>query len=158
MTQQINIQIPQQNLQVPLPALLSLLSNAPVPSANTPELPAEFGAELQGGIYAGPIWENGKLEHLIAAPETLGEHDWDDAGEVASKYRGGGFEDWFLPTKPHLMIAQIYVRDAFEQGYHWTSTPGGEYYAWGVDFEHGHVLINHRSHEFRVRPFRRLSI
>ncbi len=157
MTQHINIQIPGQTLNVPLAALLSLIAAEP---ANAPSLalPAPFGAELQGGIYAGPHWEDGKLVHLIAANESLGDKEWGDAKTFAADYRGGGLDDWFLPNREQLEIARIYIQNKFEKVWHWTSTPYGSGTAWAVDFEHGSVLTHYRRAEFRVRPFRRLSI
>ena len=157
MTQQINIQIPAQALSVPLPALLSLMAAEQV-KAPSLVLPAEFGAELQGGFYAGPHWEDGKLVHLIGTPESLGDEDWDDSKTAAAEYRGGGFADWFLPSREQLEIARIYAQDKFEKARHWTSTPYVSGFAWAVGFEDGSVFINDRLSEFRVRPFRRLSI
>ena len=163
MTQQIGILIKEQSLNVPLTGLLSLLDPQVEGVAGTllqaepaaPSLPAAFGAELQGGIYVGPIWEDGKLVHLIAASETLDDSEWADAKTAASEYRGAGHSDWFLPTQDHLEIARIYAQDQFEKVYHWTSTPFGSGYAWAVDFELGRVSFRLRSHEFRLRPFRR---
>jgi len=157
MTQQINIQIPAQALSVPLAALLSLIAAEPA-DAPSLTLPAPFGAELQGGIYAGPHWEDGKLIHLIAANESLGDKEWDDAKTIADDYRGGGFADWFLPSREQLEIARIYAQGKFEKVWHWTSTPYGQSSAWFVDFKYGDARISYRSLEFRVRPFRRLSI
>jgi len=157
MTQQINIQIPAQALSVPLPALLSLMAAEQV-KAPSLVLPAEFGAELQGGFYAGPHWEGGKLVHMIGAPESLGDEEWDDAKTAAQEYRGGSFSDWFLPNREQLQIARIYARDKFEKTIHWSSTQYSEYCAWAVNFEYGRVLYWVKNDGFRVRPFRRLSI
>lgn len=141
--------------------LASILAQ-PAPLAPLPPsgliLPAAFGAELQGGIYAGPHFEDGKLVHLIAAPESIGEHQWEAGKTAAAEYRGAGFGGWFMPEKSHLMIAQIYIKDRFEKAYHWSATPYGGGGAWRVSFEDGYVYITNRIHEFRVRPFRRLSI
>ena len=157
MTQHINIQIPGQSLSVPLPALLSLMAGEP---ANAPALalPAEFGAPLQGGFYAGPHWEDGKLVHLIGANESLGDAEWDAAKTKAGKYFDDGHDDWFLPTKDQLTVGLLYAKDKFEPVWHWTQSLYGSYYAWAVDFEDGGVHFCGRDDEFRVRPFRRLSI
>jgi len=157
MTQHINIQIPGQSLSVPLPALLSLMAGEP---ANAPvlALPAEFGAPLQGGFYAGPHWEDGKLVHLIGANESLGDAEWDAAKTKAAEYQSSGFADWFLPNRDQMQIARIYAQGKFEKVYHWTSTPYDAPNAWAVGFEYGSVYIRNRHGEFRVRPFRRLSI
>lgn len=157
MTQHINIQIPGQTLNVPLAALLSLIAAEP---ANAPSLtlPAPFGAELQGGIYAGPHWEDGELIHLIASTESLGDTEWDDAKTSAADYRGSDFADWFLPSREQLEIARIYIQERFEKVWHWTSTPYVSGDAWAVYFGDGDVGTGGRDGVFRVRPFRRLSI
>jgi len=156
MTQSINIQIPGQSLAVPLPKLLALLADE-APIVAPAGLPAAIGADLQGGIYVGSMVEEGLLVHLIAAKESLGSHDWEAAKVESSRYKGGGFLDWRLPTKDEAMVALVHAKSLFEQEWHWTSTERGSY-SWAVDFEDGSVLTNHRDYEFRVRPFRRLSI
>ena len=121
-------------------------------------LPAAIGAPLQGGIYTGPIIEHGQLVHLITSSEYLDDQEWEDAKKAAADYRGGDFEDWFLPEQAHLMVAWANNKDAFKPDYHWTSTPYGSNCAWAVYFEDGDVGICLRYNEFRVRPFRRLSL
>ena len=111
----------------------------------------------QGGIYAGPHFEDGKLVHLIAAPESIGERKWEAGKTAAAEYRGAGFDDWFMPEKSHLMIAQIYIKDRFEKAFHWSATPVGSTGAWYVYFEDGNVYVSYRGFEFLVRPFRRFT-
>lgn len=156
MTQSINIQIPGQSLAVPLPKLLALLA-IEEPVVTLAGLPAAIGADLQGGIYVGPMVEDGQLVHLIAAKESLGSHDWEAAKVGASRYKGGGFLDWRLPTKDEAMVALVHAKSLFDQEWHWTSIERGSY-PWAVGFESGFVSGGNRSDEFRVRPFRRLTI
>jgi hypothetical protein len=156
MTQSVNIQIPDQTLAVPLPKLLALLANED-PVVAPAGLPAAIGSELQGGIYVGSMVEDGQLMHLIAAKESLGCHEWEMAKVKASRYKGGGFLDWRLPTKDEAMVALVHAKSLFDQEWHWTSTDRGSY-TWAVAFEYGYVDVFSRDDEFRVRPFRRLSI
>ncbi|MCR4144895.1 DUF1566 domain-containing protein [Alcaligenes faecalis] len=156
MTQSVNIQIPGQTLAVPLTKLLTLLANEELAVAPA-GLPAAIGSELQGGIYVGPMVEDGQLVHLIAAKESLGCHEWEAAKVEASRYKGGGFLDWRLPTKDEATVALVHAKSLFDQEWHWTSTERGSY-TWAVDFEFGLVGDTNRGFEFRVRPFRRLSI
>ncbi|PWF25028.1 DUF1566 domain-containing protein [Corticimicrobacter populi] len=153
MTQQINLQIPAQTLSLSLAKLLPLLAEEQQSKVAVPDVPATIGAELQGGIYVGPIILDGKIVHLIAAPESLGDHDWSIATEKAAEYRVGGFEDWRLPTKSEAMVAFANAQEIFDNVYHWTSTVHGDY-TWAVDFEAGLVFDLSRCYEFRVRPFR----
>lgn len=120
-------------------------------------LPAQIGAELQGGIYAGPYVEDGQVHHLISAREDLGSQEWEVAGQHAKEYKGGGFSDWRLPTKNEGMACLAAVAGLFEKSYYWTSTPSGSGTAWAVSFEGGDVLFWYRDREFRVRPVRRFT-
>ena len=170
MTQQISITIQEQALQVPLVKLLSLLANPGQEIAGTlmqadpylhctPSLPAEIGAELEGGIYVGPRVENGRLIHLIAAKKAIGKFEWDKAQAASSDYEGEDCGDWFLPSKEDMQVALTNAQNLFDKDeWHWTSTPFGSYYAWAVDFERGYVGNWGRYREFLVCPFRRLSI
>ena len=119
------------------------------------QLPAALGAPLQGGIYAGPIVEDGQLIHLIASSEYLESKQWADAKAAATDYRGGDLDDWFLPEQRHLMVAQANNKDAFKPDWHWSATPYGSCDAWVVAFEYGYVGFTTRSRDFLVRPFRR---
>lgn len=124
-------------------------------STITLTLPAPIGAELGGGIYVGPHFQpDGSVRHLVAAPESLGDHKWEDAKDKASEYRGGGFNSWFLPDTNALTVALLNARDKFDKAIHWTSTPYDEDSAWAVAFEYGIVGLDYRYSEFRVRPFR----
>jgi len=135
-----------------------LAESAPVTPAPAIALPAQFGAPLQGGFYAGPHWEDGKLVHLIGANKSLGDAEWEDAKTKAGQYFDDGYDDWFLPTKDQLTVGLLYAKDKFEKVWHWTQTPYGSDCAWAVDFESGYVCNCRRYREFRVRPFRRLSL
>jgi len=134
----------------------TLLATATAPKeiASFP-LPAGIGAELQGGIYAGPYVEDGQVHHLIVAHENLGRQEWEVAGQHAKEYEGGGFYDWRLPTKNEGMACLAAVAGLFEKSYYWTSTPYGSGDAWAVHFEYGDVDDWRRDLEFRVRPVRR---
>lgn len=137
-----------------LAALTSERARQPEPTS-TIILPAPVGTELQGGIYTGPMVEDGKLIHLIRAKESLGDTNWDAAKDKASEYRGGGLDDWYLPPKREMIVGLVHDQEGFDQVWHWAATPYGQDYAWAVDFENGNVSSSSRSYEFRVRPFRR---
>jgi len=130
-------------------------TSASVPTAAPFLLLASIGAELQGGIYAGPYIEDGHVHHLIVAREDLGTQEWEVASQHAKEYEGGGFEDWRLPTKNEGMACLAAVAGLFQKSYYWTSTPYGSFYAWAVNFEDGNVGLWRRNNEFRVRPVRR---
>ena len=165
MDQQIKITVSEQSLEFSCSEHFTISFNRDQEAAQAkpyltpcPTLPAEIGAELQGGIYVGPMVENGRLVHLIAAEESIGKVKWEQAKELASDYEGGDYSDWYLPNKDELAIALAHSKSKFESGWHWTSTPYGSSVAWAVGFEYGDVYHWGRGNEFLVRPFRRLSI
>ena len=66
------------------------------------------------------------------------------AASIARDYNGGGYTDWFLPSKDELN--QLYVnREAIggleTNGYYWSSTENGFNLAWSQDF----IVIGYQS-------------
>lgn len=138
----------------------------------------------QGGIYAGDILgDDGVLYGLvIAEPKDVGMAAWGDEGDrdlsewdglsntnrlrsgcpaakLAGDYEADGHCDFYLPSRREMMVALANVPHLFEKSdWYWTSTPRLSSYTWAVDFENGYVSNFTRYYEFRVRPFRRLSI
>ncbi|MFT0532235.1 hypothetical protein ACMHYJ_05280 [Castellaniella hirudinis] len=123
-------------------------------NALTFTLPALIGSDLGGGIYVGPHFQpDGSVRHLIAAADSLGDHAWEDARVAASKYCGGGHDDWRLPTKDEMTVALLNIRHRFNKtAIHWTSTANAD--AWAMDFGSGSACACHRDRKLRVRPFR----
>lgn len=57
----------------------------------------------------------------------LGDYNWYDALEVAKNYNGGGFSDWYLPTRGELnLVYENLVKTGILQDdkYHWSSSDG----------------------------------
>jgi len=63
--------------------------------------PGEIGSKIHGGLLVN------KEQKLIVSEIDLGRTNWEDAKKLCSDYRGGGFDDWRLPTKDEL--SQIYL-------------------------------------------------
>jgi len=137
--------------------LQSLIATAEAPKGAVPFSPPAIGAELQGGIYAGPYVEDGQVHHLIVAHDDLDRQEWEVAGQHAREYESGGFVDWRLPTKNEGMACLSAVAGLFQKSHYWTSTPYGSLGAWAVDFEYGSVTNWGRGLGFRVRPVRRFT-
>jgi len=160
MTQSIDIQIPAFTLTLPLHRVLALMQENG--STVTPNLAASMsiGMELQGGIYVGPMVEDGRLEHLIAAKETLDPIDWESAKIESSRYNAGGFQDWRLPTKSEVNVALAHAQSRLAPETHWTcsfSPAAHAAMAWAANFETGIVTLSNKDEKFWVRPFRRLT-
>jgi len=78
------------------------------------------------------------------------------AAAVARAYRGGGYDDWYLPSKEELN--QLYLNRSavggFASGVYWSSTEINAYGAWIQGFVSGNQNYNFKNVEWRVRPVR----
>ncbi len=78
------------------------------------------------------------------------------AAAVARAYRGGGFDDWYLPSKRELNKL-FYVKSAvggFSDGGYWSSTESGAVGAWNQYFYIGSQGGSSKDHAWRVRAVR----
>jgi hypothetical protein len=168
-----------------------------------PALPTVIGEASNGGFYAGDITDGGNWYKLIVADIEADAYGlpWGDSGTDLSSaesgtngpanteamrgsatheagnhcldYRGGGFDDWYMPARDEL--AAIYQnlgldksppadfqtsgQQAFDAGYYWCSTQYSSSRAWirrfsdGFENYYGKDGVTGR----RVRPVRRLE-
>ena len=87
------------------------------------------------GIVIGTGFSN--TNSIISAQ---GETTTSYAAGLARAYKGGGYTDWYLPSKDEL--AKLYAMKLLEFGgfadyYYWSSTESGSSYvlAWGQNFD-----------------------
>jgi hypothetical protein len=71
-------------------------------------------------------------ERIILVQGSAGDY----AAQIAANYQGGGFGDWYLPSKYELNL--LFQKKAFVGlfpgfGY-WSSNESGNSNAWGQDF------------------------
>jgi hypothetical protein len=80
------------------------------------------------------------------------------AAKLCRDYRGGGLDDWFLPSKDEL--AQLYANQdvnrwgGFAEDYYWTSSEYNAKNAWSQHFITGKQPGTYKSYERLVRPVR----
>ena len=87
------------------------------------------------------------------------------AAGLARAYTGGGYTDWFLPSKDELN--QMYTNKAtinttasanggsnFSANYYWSSTEGGDDSAWGQGFASGSQIGVYKNATYNVRAVR----
>ena len=78
-------------------------------------------------------------EKVWEVSEKLGEATWDDAYTLCKQYRGGGYDDWYLPTKEELNWVYVNLRktakitDNFS---YWSSSPS-DGSVWAYEFKYG---------------------
>ena len=78
------------------------------------------------------------------------------AASIARDYNGGGYTDWFLPSKDELN--QLYVNQAAIGGFvddsYWSSTEVVYNYAWGQGFSYGSQFDGTKDYSNSVRAVR----
>lgn len=78
------------------------------------------------------------------------------AAAVASAYNGGGFNDWYLPSKDELN--KLYVNKAVVGGFsnydYWSSTENSATSAWVQLFSNGYQFVDNKMDADLVRPVR----
>ncbi len=78
------------------------------------------------------------------------------AAKICADYSGGGYTDWFLPSKGELNL--LYKRKeivgGFISGYYWSSTEADYKYAWSQYFGFGYQGLNDKKFAFFVRAVR----
>jgi hypothetical protein len=87
----------------------------------------------------------------------------DYAAKLCADYRGGGYDDWFLPSKDELnqMYQNLKANLYGFYGTYWSSSVYSKGSAWGQcfissnqDFDSGSQYILLRDYPFKVRPVR----
>ncbi len=102
---------------------------------------------VRNGIGAGMY----NTERIIAN-QGAGSY----AAQLCANYQGGGYGDWYLPSKYELNLLYL-QKDAvggFASAYYWSSTEGSNYYAWGQYFNSGGPSTNVKYDTGRVRAVR----
>jgi len=78
------------------------------------------------------------------------------AAAVASAYNGGGFNDWYLPSKEELH--KLYLNKAVVGGFadydYWSSTENSALNAWVELFANGYQYLDNKMDADCVRPIR----
>jgi len=71
----------------------------------------------------------------------LGDYTWDRAIQVAQEFRGGGYSDWYLPSRSELDLVYQNLQKSgvvnLGTGRYWSSSQNYDNYAWYQDFRDG---------------------
>lgn len=97
--------------------------------------------------------------------EVLGSSNWEGAKSLCSEYRGGGYSDWYLPSKDELNLVYINLRITGKisgNDWFWSSSehPSSEHNsdrAWKQSFRSGSAFDNYydlKSNTSSVRAVR----
>lgn len=102
-----------------------------------------------GGIV---FYIEGKKAYEVS--EILGEANWETAMSMAKNFRGGGYSDWYLPTKYQLDLVYQNLRKTGKisvNSWYWSSSECDSVHAWYQSFRDGY-------HSCRDGKYVRLSV
>jgi len=87
---------------------------------------------------------------------SQGETATDYAAGLARAYAGGGYDDWFLPSKDELdkLYNNRVAIGGFVDGYYWSSSERDADYAWVQNFNGGSQSLLYKYHTYPVRAVR----
>ena len=108
-----------------------------------------------GGIV---FYIEGKKAYEVS--EILGEANWETAKSMAKSFRGGGYNDWYLPTYDELNLVYRNLRKPgiiSGNSWHWSSSEGNKYDAWYQRFSDGGHDCNGKGGTNSVRAIRAFS-
>ena len=99
--------------------------------------------------------ENGRYMEFS---EEIGRLRWNDAVVAASNHRGGGFSDWYLPTRNELDLLYRSLREnrlgGISYDWYWSSTEITNESAWYRNFSGGRQGSANKTSPFRVMAIR----
>ena len=90
-----------------------------------------------GGIV---FYIEGKKAYEVS--EILGEANWDTAMSMAKNFRGGGYDDWYLPTRDELNLVYQNLRNPgiiSGNSWLWTSSQADNISVWVQRFSDGYI-------------------
>lgn len=110
-----------------------------------------------GGIV---FYIEGKKAYEVS--EILGEANWETAKKLCKDFRGGGYDDWYLPTTDELNLVYRNLRKKgiiSGNSWHWSSSQANNYDAWTQRFSDGSQDDNYgKINIFSVRAIRAFTV
>ncbi|MFH1097444.1 MAG: DUF1566 domain-containing protein, partial [Candidatus Desantisbacteria bacterium] len=96
--------------------------------------------EYYGGGIVFFVDDSGQHGLIAATKDQSTKAKWNNAVKICASYRGGGYSDWYLPSREELNLLQkqrnVVGGFANERIYYWSSTEGS-YGAWYQGFSFG---------------------
>lgn len=89
--------------------------------------------------------------------EVLGYSNWEGAKTLCSEYRGGGYRDWYLPSKDELNLVYINLKSTgkiSDDDLFWSSSEYLDNYAWWQQFSDGYQGSSNKNYANSVRAVR----
>ncbi|MBO8456611.1 MAG: DUF1566 domain-containing protein [Spirochaetes bacterium] len=91
--------------------------------------------------------------------EILGSSNWEGAKSLCSEYRGGGYSDWYLPSKDELNLVYINLKSTGkisddEDDDYWSSSELSKSDAWRQSLGSGYQFFSNKDNMHSVRAVR----
>ncbi len=145
-------------------ATLQMISGVPTWTGGTP--PIQVGDYHQGGIV---FWIDNNGGGLVCAIKSNGSSVFLNAESLAKSYKGGGFNDWYLPSRDELdkmyINKEVLENAALLNGgdkfssYLWSSEPNYDSYlydsGWYIVFRKGSWEASVEGDHSSVRAIRK---
>lgn len=96
-------------------------------------------------------------KRYLECSDLLGEATWECAKELCKNYRGGGYSDWYLPTKEELNYIYQNLRKTGKIGgdtWYWSSSSNLNNTAWYQRFSDGYQGSYSKNTAYSVRAIR----
>lgn len=93
----------------------------------------------------------------LECSELLGEANWEGAKRMCAEYCGGGYDDWYLPTKEELNWIYVNLRRTKKitgDTWYWSSSSNSTNYAWEQNFSNGNQYYGNKTDTDSVRAVR----
>ena len=106
----------------------------------------------------GGIIYHGEGQYIYEVSPNLGEYDWETANITANDYRGGGYDDWYLPTKDELNLVYQNLRKSKniqDNNWYWSSSQYNSNNAWVHNFRTGGQGNYYKLYTSSVRAVRK---
>jgi hypothetical protein len=146
------------------PVAIQMVYAAEPADAATATHAVKVGDSYGGGVVAY-IFKHGDAGYkanethgLIAAKKDLSDGEtWDNAKKICHEYKGGGLNDWRLPSKDELSklyISKQQIGGFEDRHYYWSSTASDVNDAWDQSFSTGAKSLGYKSDTNLVRAVR----
>ena len=121
-------------------------------------VPPETITLIRGGSYATSltVWSTGLGNTNVINSYTSATHIF-TANALCLNYNGGGYTDWYLPSKDELnklYIAHTFGIGGFVASLYWSSSEYSATNAWYQDFNNGGQGYNYKATNYYVRAVR----
>ena len=134
-----------------------------------------FAKKAVEGLYfkVGDIGPGGGIVFYVEGTRAyevtanLGAYKWEEAKKVAKDYRGGGYDDWYLPTKSELNLVFQNLKKTGkiqDDTWHWSSSEYSsdrascQRFFDGLQDCDGYKHVYYKTNTFSVRAVRAFNI